>query len=105
MNQLVTMLTDLQNLAKEADEKRLMVFADEFEAAFPEYAEDIRQMMTQPPAEALAYLMEKYPALIVLRFIPSAPLWIETLQKAYAARGLRDEQARQYMRLHPPRAA
>lgn len=103
MNQLATMLKQLEGLAIEADEQRLMVFADEFEAAFPDYAEDIRQTMTLPPSEAVTYLSNKYLAMVVLRFIPDAESWIATLQRAYAARETRDAKAKAYMSAHPPR--
>ena len=56
---LIEAFTELQRLAKEADDKRLRVFAGEFEKEFPEYAEDIKQTLTRKPDDALAYLCGK----------------------------------------------
>jgi len=83
---LLDAFTKLQELAKEADDKKLSVFAGEFEREFPEYAEDIKQTLTRKPDDALAYLCGKYRALTVLQFMPGAAGWIEALQRAYGAR-------------------
>lgn len=105
MTQLMTMLKSLQDLAVKADEQRLMVFADEFEAAFPEYAADVEQLMTKPALEALHGLAGKYTAFKFLLFVPAAVGWIDVLQRAYAARAARETQMRDYMLRHPPRAS
>lgn len=83
---LATAMLKLRELAQQADEQRLMVFADEFEDTFPQFAADVREFMSRTPSEALAYLASRHSAFMVLSFTPGAVGWVETLQRAYAAR-------------------
>ena len=104
MNQLATMLNQLKALAAEADEQRLLVFADDFEREFPQYAADVQQIMQSTPEAAINYLVDRHVSFVVLKLIPDAPQWIGVLQRAYALRASREGELRDYMRAHPPDA-
>ncbi len=73
-------ILEIQRVAEEADQKRLSVLVDSFKENYPEIYETILVLVDTPPAQAIAALIEQWPALIAVKLYPDHERVIEMIQ-------------------------
>ena len=73
-------LTTLQEVALDADQRRLSVFVDQFQIEYPDMYDLIYEAADLPADQALQSLCERWPALIFVKFHPQHQQIISALQ-------------------------
>ena len=73
-------LTTLQEVALDADQRRLSVFVDQFQIEYPDMYDLIYEAADLPADKALQSLCELWPALIFVKFHPQHQQIISALQ-------------------------
>ena len=78
--ELASFIGDLREIADRADRERLSVLVDQFKDEYPEIYQDILDLVELPSAEALARLVERWPALGVIKLYPKHLTLISMIQ-------------------------
>lgn len=92
MTELMTLFNQLREIAAEADAKRLSVLWEQVQIEYPEFAARIEQCAAQKDAQAaLNRLIEFYPQLNVVRFIPNGMQAFEFIYNHFHERGQRND--------------
>lgn len=71
---------DLQEIAEQADSERLTIMVDQFKIEYPDIFETIQLLTDVTPSDAVAALIEQWPALIVIKLYPAHEALIALIQ-------------------------
>ena len=72
--------SELQTVALEADQRRLSVFVDQFAVEYPDIYGLIYDAADLPADQALQSLIDRWPALMIVKFHPQRQQIISALQ-------------------------